>query len=465
MQETPRYLTVSELAATLNMVLEETLPTVHFIGEISQVTLAASGHLYIVLKDAESQLSAAMWRASAIQLKFKPVAGLAVQCVGRPNLYNKSGKLQILLRTMELAGEGALQKRFLELKKRLTAEGYFAPERKRPLPFLPRAIGIVSSATGAVIHDMMVKIRERMPNLVVYLVDVRVQGLGAADEIAAAIGRLSKEPQIETIIVARGGGSLEDLWAFNEEVVVKAIFASRVPVISGVGHEVDVTLADYVADLRAPTPTAAAEMVVPKRSDLLAGIAELERRLKDLDHWFFPVVQGLDEVSLRFTRALLSQVDQRKLQLATALAQLRSLQPRALLDNSRAKLNALDERLVTSLQGVIMIASRSLDLMRVQLQRGFSTERVLLARQTLDAREGALINALRTQIEIAKHRVSFTATRLTAVSPLAVLGRGYAVVEARGKVVSSSDQVAIGDQVSIRLREGGLTTQVIANRY
>ena len=464
MQDSPRYLTVTELAVTLNMVLEETLPIVHFTGEISQVTLAASGHLYVVIKDAESQLSAAMWRASAIQLKFKPVVGLAVQCSGRPNLYNKSGKLQILLRTMELAGEGALQKKFLELKNRLTKEGYFATERKRALPFLPRAIGIVTSGTGAVIHDMMVKIQERMPSLIVYLADVRVQGQGAADEIVDAIKLLNAQPTIEVIIVARGGGSLEDLWSFNEEVVVKAIFSSRVPIISGVGHEVDVTLTDYVADVRAPTPTAAAELVVPKRSDLLAKIAELDRRISDLDRWFYPVVQSLDEVSTRLGRALFALVEQRKLHLATAQAHLRSLQPRVLLDNCRVLLAGLNERLLKSLRSALVIAARSLDLMQLQIQRGFSAERIMVARSAMELRERALLNALEVKINVAKHDLDRTSARLNAVSPLAVLGRGYAVVESKGKVVTSSKQVKVGNTVAIRLQEGGLTTQVTEKR-
>ena len=197
------------------------------------------------------------------------------------------------------SGEGDLQRKFLELKARLEKEGFFATERKRPLPFLPKAVGVVTSKTGAVIHDMMVKIRERFPSMPVYLAETRVQGEGAASEIAEALRKIDASGLVDVIIVARGGGSLEDLWAFNEEEVVKAVFACRTPVISGVGHEVDTTLCDFAADVRAPTPTAAAEMCVPKVSDLLVRIAELERRLRDSDRWLQPRAQRVDELAGR----------------------------------------------------------------------------------------------------------------------------------------------------------------------
>lgn len=352
-----RFLSISEVIAVVQGIFEAELPEILFAGEISQATKASSGHIYLTLKDDQSQVAAVVWRSLAQTLKFELRPGLSVRCSGRPNLYHANGKFQFVLTFVEEAGEGALQKKFLELKAKLEKEGLFAPERKRPLPFFPKAVGVVTSKSGAVIHDIMVKIQARMPSLPVYLLDVRVQGEGAAEEIAAAVGQLDASGLVDVIIVARGGGSLEDLWAFNEEVVVRAIFASTTPVVSGVGHEVDVTLADFVADLRAPTPTAAAEAAVPKRDDLLMLLADYERRLSDSDRWFRPKEQRLDEFAIRLDKRI------------TAALQLASVR----LDNSFIKLAAASYRRVDQAKGRVEALAGRLGALnpREVMKRGY----------------------------------------------------------------------------------------------
>jgi exodeoxyribonuclease VII large subunit len=402
-------LTVSELVHLIQFMLDRSIPTTVFQGEVSEITRAASGHIYLTLKDEKSQIAGVMWKGTARTLVAPISRGDLVECHGKPTVYPASGRLQVIISHMSLAGEGALQKRFLELKASLEREGLFAPERKRPLPYLPRAIGIVTSKTGAVIHDMMVKLRERMPQIPVYLVDIRVQGEGASQEIAAAIEYLSVSDRVDVIIVARGGGSLEDLWAFNEEPVVRAIFASRVPVISGVGHEVDYTLSDFVADVRAPTPTAAAEYVVPKRDELLRRLAELEQRLSPSEHLFHALAQRLDELDLSLMRRVATQVERRSLLLNQQLGALQRIQPHALIERLRTKLALATER---STSAILRVVDR--------------------ARNRLDRAEG----------------------RLEALSPTRVLERGFAIVERDGLVLRDSESLTKNDTVSVRLHSG-----------
>lgn len=411
----PPYLSVNEVVLLLQSILDQMVPPLYFNAEISEVTRASSGHLYLTLKDAQSQLSAVMWRGNARSLSFIPERGLSVQCVGKPSIYAANGRLQIVLSHMTPAGEGVLRKRFLELKARLEKEGLFREERKRQLPFLPRAIGIVTSKSGAVIHDMMVKFRERMPQIPLYLVDVRVQGEGAALEVAAAIEYLSQSETVDLIIVARGGGSLEDLWAFNEEVVVRAIFSSRVPVISGVGHEVDVTLADYVADVRAPTPTAAAEMAVPHRGDLLRRISDLDARLRNVDRWLLPLAQRVDEIDLQLRRRVSARVENARLAYTMRMSLLERIRPIVLIEKYQS--------------GIALFAQR-------------------------------LASATRRIIELRRSRLESRALQLESLSPRRVLERGYSIVERDGVVVRDARVLTRGDEIAIRLSQGVIQSTV-----
>ncbi len=274
-----KFLTISELNDLIKGTLETRLDALWVQGEISNFRVPPSGHFYFTLKDHKCQIAAVMFRRQGARLRFVPENGMAVLCYGRVGLYSLRGDLQLCVEDLEPHGQGALYLAFEQLKNKLAAEGLFAPERKRLLPFLPACVGIVTSDHGAALHDMLRILRDRFYERRVVVRPVKVQGDGAAREIAAGIGDLNRVQGVDVIIVGRGGGSLEDLWAFNEEIVARAICASRIPVISAVGHEIDFTIADFVADQRAPTPTAAAEMVVPRKADLLEQLEALELQL------------------------------------------------------------------------------------------------------------------------------------------------------------------------------------------
>lgn len=273
--------TVTELTRYIRMVLEETFARVWVEGEISNFTKHSSGHMYFSLKDENSVISSVMFRNVNQNLKFKVEAGIKVICYGRISVYDKRGQYQLYVDKIEPKGLGALQLAFEQLKERLKKEGFFDAAHKKEIPYLPHRIGVVTSPTGAAIRDILNVTRRRFQNIDVVINPVRVQGKGSEDEIARAIEELNEFDDVDVIIIGRGGGSLEDLWAFNEEVVARAIYNSRIPIISAVGHEVDTTISDFVADLRAPTPSAAAERVIPKKEDLLANINSALLRLKN----------------------------------------------------------------------------------------------------------------------------------------------------------------------------------------
>ena len=299
-----RIYTVAELSLEIRNLLEKRFPDVWVSGEVSNLRVAGSGHLYFTLKDETAQLRAVCFRNQARYLKFKPQDGLAVIARGRLSVYEARGEYQLYVEFIEPAGVGALQLAFEQLKQKLAAEGLFDPARKKPLPVLPHLIGVVTSPTGAVIRDILRILRRRFPNINVQIYPVKVQGEGAAQEIVQGVEHFNRRTAVDVIIVARGGGSLEDLWAFNEEVVARAIAASKIPVISAVGHETDFTIADFVSDLRAPTPSAAAELVVHRKQDFAAEIDARARHLKQM------VRLKLSEVRQVLTEFSLNQVFQ-----------------------------------------------------------------------------------------------------------------------------------------------------------
>src|SRR5919109_2451011 len=276
--------TVSEVNERIKIVLEDTFFDIWVEGEISNLRTPSSGHSYLTLKDEHSQIRAVLFKMQRRYLRFDPKDGMLVLARGRISLYEPRGEYQLVIDYLEPKGIGALQIAFEQLKTRLAQAGLFDPARKRPLPVLPRGIGIVTSPTGAVIRDMLQILRRRFANLHVCIYPVRVQGDGAAAEIARGVAALNGHPGIDVIVVARGGGSLEDLWAFNEETVAQAIYTSKIPVISAVGHEIDYTIADFVADVRAPTPSAAAELVIRNKSELHAELQALAQRLERAIH-------------------------------------------------------------------------------------------------------------------------------------------------------------------------------------
>jgi exodeoxyribonuclease VII large subunit len=386
--ESRKFLTVSELNDLIKATLEKRFDGLWVAGEISNFKAAPSGHFYFTLKDDKSQLSAVMFRRQGSLLRFTPQSGMAVLCCGRVSVYTVRGDLQLYVDDMEPQGQGALALAFEQLKKKLAAEGLFAPERKRDLPFLPRAIGIVTSDKGAAVHDMLRIIRDRYPDRRVVIRPVKVQGDGAAREIAEAIEDLNRLGTVEVLIVGRGGGSLEDLWAFNEEIVARAIYASTVPVVSAVGHEIDFTIADFVADRRAPTPTAAAEMVVPRKADLIDQVGLLQDQLLK---------------SIEFKLSMLRDA-------CAGLA-------KRLADPGR-KLRENQQRL---------------DELSVDLLRRFQEK-----------------------LRQFKDRLAQGAGRLGALSPLAVLERGYSLTHKfpEERIVKDSAELALGDRVRITFAQG-----------
>ncbi|MBM4338573.1 MAG: exodeoxyribonuclease VII large subunit [Deltaproteobacteria bacterium] len=435
-----RYiLSVSELTREIKDILEDRFPDIWVEGEISNLRIPPSGHIYLTLKDEHSQIRAVLFKMQSRALRFVPEDGLHVICRGRVTLYEKRGDYQLILEGMEPKGIGALQLAFLQLKDKLEKEGFFDTGRKKAIPILPQMIGIVTSPTGAVIQDMIQIIQRRFENVRLLLYPVKVQGEGAAVEISEAIRYLDKRGNIDVIIVGRGGGSLEDLWAFNEEEVARAIFHSKIPIISAVGHETDYTIADFVADLRAPTPSAAAELVVRDKR-------ELSRNLN------------------RLTTILENQMRQYFQDLKTSLAHLKKglIDPRKMIGDYLLRVDDLVNH------------SRRLllwNMTRKNEKRGFLTERLNLQSpfQRIRNMETSLSEAkkwlaqnMRYKIQINKQNLKGVLGKLDSLSPLAILQRGYSITRKLPslKILRDSDEVQVGDQIEVRLHRGILSCNV-----
>ncbi len=451
--------TVSELTARIKGLLEGALPRVVVSGEISNCRRQSSGHLYFTLKDAGATLGGVLWRASAQRLRFEPKDGLEVVCHGRIELYPPHGKYQLIAERMEPLGAGALALAFEQLKERLEKEGLFDPRRKRPLPFLPRRIGVVTSPTGAALRDFLRLLHLRFPRLPVLIAPAKVQGEGAAEEIARAVDAFSERGEVDVVVVTRGGGSMEDLWAFNEEVVARAIARCRVPVVSAVGHEIDFTIADFAADRRAPTPTGAAEILAPVRADLAAGRAQLAERLRRA---MLGLVSERRQKILRLQPRLgdpRRQIADRRLGLAELEDGL-AAGARTGLDRRRQALRALRERLdAASPRAQLLERLRSLGSRRVAIERagrsavGLEPRRLALAglRSRVEAAGRRLVQERREGLRVQ-------AARLEGISPQRVFERGYSLTRslASGEILRSRAGVAPGEaiEVVLGLRQG-----------
>lgn len=421
----PRLLTVSQLNSLIRQVLGDNLPgTIHLVGQISNLSRHSSGHVYLTLKDDQGEIKAVMWKSSAALLKFKPADGLEVVATGYVDVYGPRGQYQFYINRLEPRGVGALELAFRQLHEKLAREGLFDPARKRKIPRFPQTIAVVTSPTGAAIRDILHTVRRRYCCASILLHPVNVQGAGAAADIAAAIDRLNRFADslggIDVMIVGRGGGSLEDLWAFNEEVVARAIAASRIPVISGVGHEVDVTISDLVADLRAPTPTAAAELACPVLDDVLDDLADGESRLRRavrhaLDHarrdlaaierieWFRDpcghlrrAEQQLDELLSRLTYCCSRRLARHREQLHESRVRLAARQPSVRLQSEIQTLNRelrhfsrlIGHRLHMAVYGLQSLQTRlEASSYRQTLARGFSITRTRRGRRIITAPE------------------------------------------------------------------------------
>lgn len=409
---------VGELTRLIKRSLEREFGMVWIEGEISNVRRPSSGHLYFTIKDEAAQISAVMFRGDQYSLKFTPADGVQIQAHGQISVYERSGQYQVIVRHMEEGGEGALKAAFEKLKQKLFKEGLFDESRKKALPFLPRRIGVVTSPTGAAIRDILKVISRRFPNLQVVVAAVKVQGEGAAAEIAAAVDALNRLGGIDAMIVGRGGGSLEDLWAFNEEPVARAIARSGVPVISAVGHEIDFTISDFVADVRAPTPSAAAEIVVERKDAIEQGLRQIERRL---------------------AMCLRESLVEARGRLMTATGSYVFREPQRLVGQYRQRIDAHRMRMGHTCEGRLREVQQRID--DATLRAG---------------------HAIRTAQQAAIQDVKRFDLQLKAMNPLAVLQRGYSVTQdTKGEIIRDGRMVKIGERIMTRVARGSIESEVL----
>lgn len=434
-----KIITVSQLTALVRDVLEENFEHLWVEGEVSNLSLPSSGHIYFTLKDAGATIRCVMFKSSARAMKFRLNDGMKILLRARMTVYDQRGDYQLVAEYAEPLGLGALQLAFQQVRDRLAKEGLFAESRKKPIPLLPATVGIVTSPTGAAIHDILNVIGRRYANLQVLIAPVRVQGEGSAAEIASAIADLNSYPGIDVIIVARGGGSIEDLWAFNEEVVARAIAASRLPVISAVGHEVDVTISDLAADLRAPTPSAAAELVVNSKAQLITDCGALERRLAQ-------AVQ-------RSLAALTSRLEIQRLSLKD---------PEILIERFMQRLDDLQQRAEASLTEVLTAGRQRTESALHSLKLNSPQVKISnlgAAVENLSLRATA---SIRSKVELSRSCLAESSGRLETLSPLAILHRGYAAVckPASGETVRGVSQLAMGEKIAVRFSDGTAECEV-----
>lgn len=439
----PAVLTVSDLTARIRAVLEHDLPEVHVEGEISNCRAWNTGHVYFTLKDAAAQIRAVLFRSAARQLKFRLEDGQHVVVRGRVGVYEPKGEYQLVCDRIEPVGAGALQVAFDQLKRRLKAEGLFDEGRKRPLPTLPRSIGVVTSLDGAALRDIITVLRSRFADAHVVLRPTRVQGEGAALDVARAIRAIGAVRGIDVLIVGRGGGSIEDLWTFNEEIVARAIAASRVPIVSAVGHETDFTIADFVADVRAATPSAAAAIIAARREDFCAGVHRLDQRMHTL-------------LRARVTAA------RNRVHAASGRSALAGWPGRLALRGRHV--SELTHALHRGMRARIDRAARDRAAWQARLEARDLRRRVGLARTRIVAARGRLDAVLQQRRHRLQARLGAAAGRLEMLSPLAVLARGYAVCwDAGGRhAVRRADALQAGDTIHVTLAAGRVDATVTA---
>ena len=432
-------LTVSRLTTLLKDLLEENFSQVWVEGELSNLALPASGHAYFTLKDSSATLRCVMFRSCVKALKFKVEEGMALVVRGRLSVYDQRGEYQLIVEYAEPKGLGALQAAFMQLKERLAGEGLFNATHKQTLPTLPQRVGVVTSATGAVIHDILNVLGRRNAGLSLLIYPVRVQGEGAASEIAAAIETFNKLQSVDVLIVGRGGGSLEDLWAFNEEVVARAVYRSKIPVISAVGHETDWTICDFAADLRAPTPSAAAELVCAAKEDLMNQVENLSHRLE---------------------QTVVSQIRLYTRQLEGLSRSLHD--PSRLLGHQAQRVDDLSERLDRALQHQFVLQREQLARHEQHLVGLHPAVKIGRLRQELLLLSERADRRMISQLEQFVRSQGETTARLDALSPLHTLARGFSVVErpVDGRIIRNAAELKTGQEVRLRLHKGAALCMV-----
>ncbi|EMB48441.1 exodeoxyribonuclease VII large subunit [Vibrio mimicus] len=432
--------TVSRLNAEVRLLLENEMGIVWLVGEISNFSAPVSGHWYLTLKDSQAQVKCAMFKGNNRLVNFKPQNGQQVLVKARLSLYEPRGDYQIILESMQPEGDGRLQQQFEQLKMQLAAEGLFAQTRKKPLPENPRCVGIITSRTGAALHDILHVLKRRDPNLPVVIYPTLVQGEDAAIQIAQAIGRANSRAECDVLIVGRGGGSLEDLWCFNHEIVARTIAASDIPIISAVGHEIDVTIADFVADVRAPTPSAAAELV------------SRDNRHKQ---------QALHQWQAKLASGMRHYLAQRHTQFARLQHKLDKQHPQARLERQQQQLDELSLRLEQKMHQRLTVQQQRSDRLSHKIQLNSPTHLIRQQRFSLLQQEQRLTQLIQHHLIQSRHQLALLSEKMDAVSPLATLARGYSVTRtAQGELVRQSAQVKPGDTLVTQLMDGEILSTV-----
>jgi exodeoxyribonuclease VII large subunit len=434
-ENSTKVLTVEELNRQIRQLLEGELPLVWLQGEISNFKPHSSGHFYFSMKDSKAQISAVMFRGHNSRLKFKPADGMEVIARGRITVYEPRGNYQITIETMEPVGAGALQKSYEQLKEKLKAEGLFDAKKKRPLPNFPKLIALVTSPTGAAIRDMLNVLSRRNKSVKVILVPTIVQGEAAAPQIVEALDRAFRIKNVDAIIVGRGGGSIEDMWCFNDEKVARKIAAAPVPIISAVGHEIDFTIADFVADMRAPTPSAAAELIVKNAADVTGKLKSLQRIL-----------------FLALQKAIKSDA-QRVMNLSHRL-----VDPKRKLQDHSQRNDELFSRLYMAAQKLYEREHMGVEVLSGKLIH--PNQLLERLRGRLNLANFKMKNAIQAQLELAQQDWQRTTSLLDSMSPLRVVERGYSMTQKAGQIVKSTRALKVGDSVSIRLMQGSFKAKV-----
>jgi len=430
--------TVSQITDKIKAKLEDSFPFIWITGEISNFRCPQSGHFYFVLKDESAQISAVMFRGQNRNLSFDPEDGMSVTGLGRISLYKPRGTYQVIFEYLEPKGIGALQVAFEQLKARLSAEGFFEPDRKKPIPFLPSKIALITSPTGAVIHDILRVARRRFDNMRFMLVPVKVQGQGAVEDIVEAIELVNRHGA-DVAIIARGGGSIEDLQAFNSEAVARAISSSICPIVSAVGHETDYTITDFTSDLRAPTPSAAAEIVVPKKEDLTAHLLKTTKDIKLL---------------------MMAKISDAEKELAVYQKHL--VDPVKRIDDLKLKNDDMVQRMTVLFNQLLKIKKDRFSWISEILANLSPAKQIKMHRRNLDYTHDLLRRSMVRSLDVHQNRLKTVHEKLNTLSPLSVLERGYSIVRTRdgNKIVRSEAQVERNQKLEVILAKGTLDVTV-----
>lgn len=438
--QNPDIYSVSRLNSEVRLTLELQFQTLWLQGEVSNFVAAASGHWYFSLKDSAAQVKCAMFKMANRNSSFRPQNGQQVLIRARISVYEPRGEYQLLAEFIETAGAGLLKQQFEQLKAQLQAEGLFDPERKKPLPAQVQRVGVITSPTGAAVRDIVTVLNRRAPGIEVIVYPSQVQGETAAAQLRNMLSSAIRRNEVDVLIIGRGGGSLEDLWCFNDEALCRAVAACPIPIVSAVGHEIDFALTDFVADMRAATPSAAAELVSPDQSHLLDRILQLKNRL------------------LQAQRSRMQQVAPKLLNLSQRLL---ALHPKRRLQQQQQRLDELQLRLSASAKRAVQAAQQQQQYLDKSLRQLSPAKTLLAHTQHINQLERRLINAQQLQLKQSKQQLAQLSSQLNTVSPLATLARGYSITfDEKQQVVISSSQLKAGDKVAIKLAEGGFDAEV-----